>query len=164
MGNLCAIFKQKPLQPTNNTKKLRSSNAASSNRWSRTRSSRKEKFDDASIREQAIAAAILFKQHQQQLQQQNGGAFDRSSSLRYPNGSSKKNALPRSSSSRARSLTDPLLQPHQLVNQVNLLSWLSLSLQKLGRKMCFCFCFCGFWLIWVVIFILADFVKFGNLV
>jgi hypothetical protein len=26
--------------------------------------------------------------------------------------------LPRSSSSRARSLTDPLLQPHQLVNRV----------------------------------------------
>nr|XP_029148201.1 putative methylesterase 11, chloroplastic isoform X2 [Arachis hypogaea] len=117
MGNLCALLKQKPLPSTNNSKKLRSSNAAaSSNRWSRTRSSRKDKFDDASIREQAIAAAILFKQHQQQLQ--NGAAaFDRSTSLRYPNGSSKKNALPRSSSSRARSLTDPLLQPHQLVNQ-----------------------------------------------
>ncbi|MED6153484.1 hypothetical protein PIB30_102416, partial [Stylosanthes scabra] len=119
MGNLCALLKQKPLPSTHNSKKLRSSNgaASSSNRWSRTRSSRKDKFDDASIREQAIAAAILFKQHQQHLQN-GGGAFDRSSSLRYSNGSSKKNALPRSSSSRARSLTDPLLQPHQLVNQV----------------------------------------------
>ncbi|KAJ6734839.1 METHYLESTERASE 15 CHLOROPLASTIC-RELATED [Salix purpurea] len=62
----------------------------------------------------------MFRQHQQQ----NGSAsgsfpFDRSVSLRYPNGSgSKKTQLPRSSSSRARSLTDPLLQPHQLVNQM----------------------------------------------
>ncbi|KAL3813476.1 hypothetical protein ACJIZ3_014744 [Penstemon smallii] len=38
--------------------------------------------------------------------------------MRYPTGNSKRNQpLPRSSSSRARSLTDPLLQPHQLVNQ-----------------------------------------------
>ncbi|KAK6155008.1 hypothetical protein DH2020_009256 [Rehmannia glutinosa] len=84
-----------------------------SNRWSRIRSSRKE---ENIIHERALAAAILFQQ-----QLQNGGgtaAFDRSTSLRYPTGNSKRNqALPRSSSSRARSLTDPLLQPHQLVNQ-----------------------------------------------
>ncbi|KAG8384601.1 hypothetical protein BUALT_Bualt04G0134800 [Buddleja alternifolia] len=84
-----------------------------SNRWTRIRSSRKE---ENLIHERALAAAILFQQ-----QLQNGGgtaAFDRSASLRYPNGSSKRNQpLPRSSSSRARSLTDPLLQPHQLVNQ-----------------------------------------------
>lgn len=82
-----------------------------SNRWSRVRSKKEESI----IHERALAAAILLQQ-----QLQNGGAasFDRSTSLRYPNGSSKKNqALPRSSSSRARSLTDPLLQPHQLVNQ-----------------------------------------------
>ncbi|KAL1538802.1 putative methylesterase 11, chloroplastic [Salvia divinorum] len=86
---------------------------AGSNRWARMRSSRKE---EALIHERALAAAILFQQ-----QLQNGGgtaAFDRSASLRYPNGCSKRNqALPRSSSSRARSLTDPLLQPHQLINQ-----------------------------------------------
>ncbi|PIN10922.1 putative hydrolase/acyltransferase (alpha/beta hydrolase superfamily) [Handroanthus impetiginosus] len=84
-----------------------------SNRWTRIRSSRKE---ENLIHEQALAAAILF---QQQLQNGGGRApFDRSSSLRYPTGNSRKNqALPRSSSSRARSLTDPLLQPHQLVNQ-----------------------------------------------
>lgn len=69
------------------------------------------------LQEQALAAAILFQQHQH-----NGGSlpFDRSASLRYPNSSSKKsnsNVLPRSSSTRARSLTDPLLQPHQLLNQ-----------------------------------------------
>ncbi|KAI3452199.1 hypothetical protein Pfo_008864 [Paulownia fortunei] len=84
-----------------------------SNRWTRIRSSRKE---ENLIHERALAAAILFQQ-----QLQNGGGtvpFDRSTSLRYPAGISKKNqALPRSSSSRARSLTDPLLQPHQLVNQ-----------------------------------------------
>ncbi|CAN4079474.1 unnamed protein product [Withania somnifera] len=89
---------------------------AGSNRWSRIRSS---KGDDSLIQERALAAAILF---QQQLQNGSGGggdvAFDRSSSLRSPNSNSKNNQpLPRSSSSRARSLTDPLLQPHQLVNQ-----------------------------------------------
>ncbi|KAL7141117.1 hypothetical protein ABFS83_08G032100 [Erythranthe nasuta] len=84
-----------------------------SNRWSRIRSSRKE---ENLIHERALAAAILFQQ-----QMQNGGGtapFDRSTSLRYSNGNSKRSQpLPRSSSSRARSLTDPLLQPHQLVNQ-----------------------------------------------
>ncbi|KAG6396126.1 hypothetical protein SASPL_142267 [Salvia splendens] len=86
---------------------------AGSNRWARMRSSRKE---ETLIHERALAAAILF---QQQLQNGDGtAAFDRSASLRYPNGHSKRNqALPRSSSSRARSLTDPLLQPHQLINQ-----------------------------------------------
>ncbi|KAK4477567.1 hypothetical protein RD792_016799 [Penstemon davidsonii] len=84
-----------------------------SNRWTRIRSSRTE---ENLIHERALAAAILFQQ-----QLQNGGgtaSFDRSTSMRYPTGNSKRNQpLPRSSSSRARSLTDPLLQPHQLVNQ-----------------------------------------------
>nr|GMC57051.1 putative methylesterase 11, chloroplastic [Ipomoea batatas] len=87
-----------------------------SSRWGRNRSSRK---DGMVIQDPALAAAILF---QQQMQNGGGGgglAFDRSASLRYPGSNSKKNhqALPRSSSSRARSLTDPLLQPHQLVNK-----------------------------------------------
>ncbi|KAI4352445.1 hypothetical protein L6164_006695 [Bauhinia variegata] len=114
MGNLCSLLTAPPAKKKH-TKRL--SNAPSlsnlSSRWSRMRSSRKDKLDDAIIKEQALAAAMLFKQHQQ-----NGSLpFDRSSSTRYPNGGSKKNSLPRSSSSRARSLTDPLLQPHQLVNQ-----------------------------------------------
>lgn len=94
-------------------------NGGGSNRWSRNRSSKR---DDSVIQERAFAAAILLQQ-----QLQNGGGrgavpFDRSASLRYPNSNSKKNQpLPRSSSSRARSLTDPLLQPHQLVNQVSAL-------------------------------------------
>ena len=80
------------------------------------------------MHERALAAAILYQQHKQQLQ--NGGGdgdggvlpFERSSSLRYPTVNAKKQqTLPRSSSSRARSLTDPLLHPHQLVNQVRLL-------------------------------------------
>ncbi|XP_004514835.1 putative methylesterase 11, chloroplastic [Cicer arietinum] len=109
MGNLCSLFNPTQQPPS---KKHRFSNAASASRRER------KKLDDAAIREQAIAAAILYKQHQQKQQQQQ---FDRSSSLRYPNGVSKKNnnsnTLPRSSSSRARSLTDPLLQPHQLLHQ-----------------------------------------------
>lgn len=78
------------------------------------------KFDDPVLHEQALAAAaIILQQHRG-----NGNGslpFDRSASLRYPisNGSSskKQSSLPRCYSSRARSSTDPLLQPHQLVNQ-----------------------------------------------
>jgi len=113
MGNLCSLLK-----PTQQQKSL-SSSSRKQQRYSAASTSRREKkkLDDAVIREQAIAAALLYKQHQQNQQ------FDRSSSLRYPNGASKRsnngsNVLPRSSSSRARSLTDPLLQPHQLLHQV----------------------------------------------
>ncbi|XP_057977111.1 putative methylesterase 11, chloroplastic isoform X2 [Malania oleifera] len=116
MGNLCACFspkkvKKKPSKRFSNPPAA----AGSSSRWPRVRSSRKDKLDDALIQEQALAAAILFQRHQH-----NGSLpFDRSASLRYPAPAvSKKHSLPRSSSSRARSLTDPLLQPHQLVNQV----------------------------------------------
>ncbi|CAL5370739.1 unnamed protein product [Camellia sinensis] len=90
----------------------------SSNRWTRVRSTKKDKLEDSIIHERALAAAILL---QQQLQDGAAGGsvpFDRSTSLRYPNANSKKQqVLNRSSSSRARSLTDPLIQPHQLVNQ-----------------------------------------------
>ncbi|KAK4280316.1 hypothetical protein QN277_011955 [Acacia crassicarpa] len=117
MGNLCALLAK---EPAKKKPAKRQSHAPShsnlSKRWTGMRSSRKEKLelDDAMIQEQALAAAILFKQHQQ-----NGTlpSFDRSTSLRYPNAGSKKVTLPRSSSSRARSLTDPLLQRNQLVHQ-----------------------------------------------
>ncbi|OAY56926.1 putative methylesterase 11, chloroplastic isoform X2 [Manihot esculenta] len=119
MGNLCTCFAPKTVKTkkpikrlTGNTQSVRNS----SSRWNRIPSTRKDSTDSV-IQEQALAAAILFRQHQQQ----NGSGplpFDRSASLRYPNNSgSKKTQLPRSSSSRARSLTDPLLQPHQLLNQ-----------------------------------------------
>ncbi|KAG6656915.1 putative methylesterase 11, chloroplastic isoform X2 [Carya illinoinensis] len=115
MGNLCACLLPKPVNKKRPAKRLANPQAVSSissNRWTRIRSSRKEKLDDALIQEQAIAAATII------LQQHNGSLpFDRCASLRYPNSGSKKNQLPRSSSSRTRSLTDPLLQPHQLVNQ-----------------------------------------------
>ncbi|KAK4765985.1 hypothetical protein SAY87_007627 [Trapa incisa] len=123
MGNLCACFSHRPAKRRIRPVKRHTNPppAAASNRWSRVRSFRKDKFDDSElIREQAIAAAILFGQQQQQ---HNGSIppFERSASLRYPNSSSssssKRQSLPRSSSTRARSLTDPLLQPHQLVNQ-----------------------------------------------
>ncbi|KAH8483648.1 hypothetical protein H0E87_028165 [Populus deltoides] len=115
------FLSQNPCKNKKPTKRLQGNPQTapnSSNRWTRIRSTRKDNHDEL-IHEQALAAAILFRQHQQQ----NGSAsgsfpFDRSVSLRHPNGSgSKKTQLPRSSSSRARSLTDPLLQPHQLVNQ-----------------------------------------------
>lgn len=106
-----SVKNKKPTKPRlTNTQSLVS---GGSKRWSKTRSSRKEKFDDVELQDQAATAAANII-----LKQQYGVAFDRSSSLRYPNtnGVSKKNqGLPRSSSTRARSLTDPLLQPHQLL-------------------------------------------------
>ncbi|KAL6526335.1 putative methylesterase 11, chloroplastic [Orobanche minor] len=85
-----------------------------SKRWSSSRPSRKE---ENLIQQRAMAAAEILLQKQMQ-SGVTAAAFDRSASLRYPNGNLKRNQpLPRSSSSRARSLTDPLLQPHQLVNQ-----------------------------------------------
>ncbi|CAH1443590.1 unnamed protein product [Lactuca virosa] len=92
-------------------------NKNSLNRWSRVRSSsvKKEKFDDALLHEQAIAAALLFQQHQQQ-----NGAFDRSISLRHPSGGANSKChqgIPRSSSTRRRSLADPMLPLQQLINQ-----------------------------------------------
>ncbi|OVA14596.1 hypothetical protein BVC80_1813g32 [Macleaya cordata] len=127
MGNLCS-FTSHPKQVKKKQYSKRFSNTttstttqsagviSSSNRWNRIRSSKKEKIEDSLIQEQAIAATLLF-------QQQNGSTlvpFDRSTSLRYSNNnlsSNKKQTLPRSSSSRARSVTDTILQPHQLVNQ-----------------------------------------------
>ncbi|KAA8547903.1 hypothetical protein F0562_004332 [Nyssa sinensis] len=117
---LCFSRKSVKKKPSKRISNGQSTVAGSSNRWSRIRSSRKEKFEDSILHERALAAAIVFQQ--QHHQQQNGGGgslpFDRSASLRYPTGNSRKQqALPRSSSSRARSLTDPLLQPHQLANK-----------------------------------------------
>ncbi|XP_019710686.1 putative methylesterase 11, chloroplastic isoform X2 [Elaeis guineensis] len=88
----------------------------SSERWSKGRAGRKERAEEAMIHEQAAAAAEAAPAL---LAPQNGGVlpFDRSSSLRYPGHGQKKQALPRSSSSRARSFTDQVVQPQQLVNQ-----------------------------------------------
>jgi hypothetical protein len=127
MGNLCSLFTPpKPVKKRKPITKRQSSIGASSsgsglnsNRWNnrvRSSSSRRDnKFEDALIQEHALAAAaVLFRQ-------QNGGGgslpFDRSASQRYQGSCSKKNQLPRSSSSRSRSSTDPLLQPHQFLNQ-----------------------------------------------
>eukprot|EP00262_Sarcandra_glabra_P016004 TRINITY_DN5065_c0_g1_i3.p1 TRINITY_DN5065_c0_g1~~TRINITY_DN5065_c0_g1_i3.p1 ORF type:complete len:406 (-),score=82.65 TRINITY_DN5065_c0_g1_i3:203-1366(-) len=118
MGNFCSCFS--PKQEKKNNKKYSkrftnpnpSPNLGSSNRWNKNRSTRKDKVEEALIQEQVIAALLSQQQHP------NGSLpFDRSTSLRYPSpgAGAKKQALPRSSSSRARSLTDPLLQPQQLV-------------------------------------------------
>ncbi|XP_042374892.1 putative methylesterase 11, chloroplastic isoform X1 [Zingiber officinale] len=86
----------------------------SEDRISKGRSRRKGNGEAVLTHEQALAAALLL--------QQNGGVpgelnFDRSSSLRFPGHGKKRQTLPRSSSSRPPSLTDPVLQPQQLVNQ-----------------------------------------------
>ncbi|MCL7046689.1 hypothetical protein MKW94_030852 [Papaver nudicaule] len=114
MGNFmsCSSSQSKQVKKKPFSKRFSSykenNNRSSSNRWN----NKKEKFSDDSLlnQQEAIAAALLFQQ------QQNGGAFDRSSSLRYTN-TSNKHTLPRSSSSRARSISDTILQPHQLLNQ-----------------------------------------------
>ncbi|XP_043706805.1 putative methylesterase 11, chloroplastic [Telopea speciosissima] len=116
MGNHFACFsykevKKEHLKGYSNTNP--SAAAGSSNRWNKVRSSSKEKREDSLTQEQALAAALLFHQHQQ-----NGTLpFDRSASLRCPVPGSKKQSLPRSTSSRPRSVTDPLIQPNQLVYQ-----------------------------------------------
>ncbi|CAL1357663.1 unnamed protein product [Linum trigynum] len=121
MGNLCTCFAPKPaVKRGRSVKRLpaNSSSQTASNRWTRVRSARKDS-NDSLIQEQALAAALMFRQQNGAGATTTTAAFDRSVSHRYPNGNagSKKNPLPRSASSRARSLTDPLLQPHQLVNQ-----------------------------------------------
>ncbi|KAK3409249.1 hypothetical protein EUGRSUZ_J01386 [Eucalyptus grandis] len=123
MGNLCGLLSPEPVKsarPTSSSKARPPSPpsviASLSNRWSKLRSSSSSsRKDNRSIQEQALAAAIIL-QHRRQ----NGKStpVDRSSSLRYTSPSGpKKQGLPRSCSSRARSVTDPLLQPHQLLNQ-----------------------------------------------
>ncbi|XP_016497307.2 putative methylesterase 11, chloroplastic [Nicotiana tabacum] len=107
-----SAVKKRPSKRLTNQSTAVGGGGTGNNRWSRFRSSKK---DDSFAQDRALAAAILLQQ-----QLQNGGRvlFDRSTSMRYSNCKSKKNqALPRSSSSRSRSLTDPLLQPHQLVNK-----------------------------------------------
>lgn len=94
-----------------------------SNRWSRVRSSSttKRNEDDAMIHEHAKAAVEMLLQ-QQQNNDGVGLTFDRSTSLRHVGVNSKRyQPLPRSSSSRARLGTDPLVPVQQLFNQdVNL--------------------------------------------
>ncbi|CAD5324525.1 unnamed protein product [Arabidopsis thaliana] len=112
MGNLCSLFTPpKPVKKRKPITKRQSSIGASSsgsglnsNRWNnrvRSSSSRRDnKFEDAMIQEHALAAAaVLFRQ-----QNGRGGSlpFDRSASQRYQGSCSKKNQLPRSSSSRSR--------------------------------------------------------------
>ncbi|KAG2301422.1 hypothetical protein Bca52824_030073 [Brassica carinata] len=112
MGNLCSLFappkpvkKRRPI-----TKRQPSVPRSASGPRNRLRSS-----SSSSTRDNKFGDAILFGP-------QNAGGdpgslpFDRSASQRYPVSGSKKNQLPRSSSSRSRSSTDPLLQPHQFLN------------------------------------------------
>ncbi|KAL2511362.1 putative methylesterase 11 [Abeliophyllum distichum] len=83
--NKSTAKKRPPLKRTTNHSATASGARVGGGGSTRIRSSRKE---ENLIHEQALAAAILYQQ-----QLQNGGAapFDRSTSLRYPSGNSKKN-------------------------------------------------------------------------
>ncbi|XP_077230330.1 putative methylesterase 11, chloroplastic [Tasmannia lanceolata] len=109
MGGILSCFSHEE-EKNKSSKRFSDPRPGTSNRWNKIKSSRKERLEESLIQEQALAAILL--QHHQQ----NGG-FDRSTSLHYPVTGSKKQNFPRSSSSRARSLTDTLLQPQQLLNQ-----------------------------------------------
>lgn len=134
MGNLCSLFAPpKPVKKRRPIKKRQPSLSGSgsgpnTNRLNRFRSSSSNKFDDAVTQEQALAAAAILSR-----QQKSGGSlpFERSASQRHPVSVSKKNQLPRSSSTRSRSSTDPLLQPHQFLNQVLSLYWLKSILLRM---------------------------------
>ncbi|KAL8144446.1 hypothetical protein V2J09_017478 [Rumex salicifolius] len=128
MGNLCTCLPHDQAPISRRFSGHGVSN--SSGRWSRTRSSTGRessggdfKMDDPVLREQALAAAAAIILQKQRRQSGGSGSnslpFDRSASLRCPPrvGSTKSQPLPRSCSSRPRSLTDPLLQPQQLLNQ-----------------------------------------------
>lgn len=113
---ICLSTESPPTKKNNNSKRVtnhQSINGNSSSRWSRFRSFSGKKDNDAVIHEHAIAAALLF-------QQQNGGVlpFDRSTSLRHVPNSKRHQPFTRSSSTRPRSVTDPLVPPQQLLNQV----------------------------------------------
>lgn len=92
----------------------------------RDRSGRKERGREGLTHEHQQVLAAAAKTAASLLLQQNGGAtavaevlLDRSSSVRDPPpAGKKKQALPRSTSSRPRSLADPLVQLQQLINEV----------------------------------------------
>ncbi|KAG0489025.1 hypothetical protein HPP92_007836 [Vanilla planifolia] len=118
-GSLSCFFRREKEKRTRRRKPGGQQDAAvaavleSSRRWEKGRSGRA--MEDGLIQE---AAALLLLQ-----QQQNGGngpglPFDRSTSLRYPGtGMKKQQGLPRSSSTRPRSLNDAVVPPQQLVNR-----------------------------------------------
>ncbi|XP_020591192.1 putative methylesterase 11, chloroplastic [Phalaenopsis equestris] len=123
MGGILSCFHEpeSPKRPAVRRKKpgaqqdaIFTATVGSSRRWEKGRAMRSA--EESLIQE---AAALLLLQ-----QQQNGGGeaaigFDRSTSLRYPGLGTKKQqgGLPRSSSSRPRSIADPVVAPQQLVNQ-----------------------------------------------
>ena len=113
MGNSWACFTPKGVTFTKKPSK-RLPNSSSTKRTKKK--DEKLEFDDALIHQQALSAAFLFHQHQQ-----NGSLplnLNRSTSVVYPSTAAPKK-LPKSSSSRQRSRTDHSpIQPLQLVNKV----------------------------------------------
>ncbi|XP_041013266.1 putative methylesterase 11, chloroplastic [Juglans microcarpa x Juglans regia] len=110
MGNSWACFAPKEMSFTGEPSK-RFPNSSRKTRTSSSPSKNKGKLDeDAFIQQQAIAAALLFRHHQQN----DSLSLNRSTSLVFPSSPGPKK-LPKSSSSRQRSRSDSLIQPHQLV-------------------------------------------------
>lgn len=76
-------------------------------KFPRSKSSRKARAEEELLQQQALAMALL----QQQLR------FERSASVRSQKSSATpKQNFPRSASARARHVSDPVLQPHQLLH------------------------------------------------
>ncbi|KAL9233725.1 hypothetical protein vseg_008683 [Gypsophila vaccaria] len=145
MGNICnrgghANNEQQPARKRPPYKRATSvprtnsnSNSNNNTRWSRVRSSssslsRRDNVsihdDDDRVIHEAALATILLQQQQQQNERSSLPPFDRSSSLRYQSSykkhqqrSKEGSGLPRCSSSRPRSSTDPLLHPLCLFDQ-----------------------------------------------
>ncbi|KAG6712827.1 hypothetical protein I3842_05G121500 [Carya illinoinensis] len=111
MGNSWVCFAPKEEVGFTGEPSKRFPNSSRKARTSSSPSKNKGKLDeDAFIQQQAIAAALLFRHHQQ-----NGSlSLSRSTSLVFPSSPGPKK-LSKSSSSRQRSRFDSLIQPHQLV-------------------------------------------------
>ena len=116
MGNSFACFSSHS-QVTKSSK--RSPPFPNSRSASTKKKGQKLRDDDLLLQQQSYADALLFREHQR------AGNFpatglNRSASVVYPTPPAKKQSLPKSSSSRQRSGSDAVVQPHQLVNsQVN---------------------------------------------
>ncbi|KAI5063508.1 hypothetical protein GOP47_0022055 [Adiantum capillus-veneris] len=81
--------------------------SSKSYKFPRSKSSRQAKAEEELLQQQALAMALL----QQQLR------FERSASVRnHKSSTTPKHNLPRSSSARGPHVTDPILQPHQLLH------------------------------------------------
>ncbi|KAI4389015.1 hypothetical protein MLD38_001284 [Melastoma candidum] len=122
MGNLCTCFST---NPGTVKKKLTVASAAASSRRITNRSTSNPSLRQFGSSHQFVGGVGRVRSSSRKDDRSDYSAdaitlsgdvsFDRSASLRYP--LPRKQGLPRSSSTRPRSVGDPLLHPHQLVRQ-----------------------------------------------